>query len=82
MGLQILNTDLPVIIVQPFPNCPVPITFGYATGVGDQKSCAAVQGVIFLHRYSGEVIADIYISISMGTFGHRKYKSRGEDGNK
>ena len=27
-------------------------------------------------------IADIYISISMGTFGHRKYKSRGEDGNK
>ena len=28
------------------------------------------------------VIADIYISISMGTFGHRKYKSRGEDGNK
>ena len=29
-----------------------------------------------------EVIADIYISISMGTFGHRKYKSRGEDGNK
>ena len=23
-----------------------------------------------------------YISISMGTFGHRKYKSRGEDGNK
>ena len=28
------------------------------------------------------MIADIYISISMGTFGHRKYKSRGEDGNK
>ena len=28
------------------------------------------------------LIADIYISISMGTFGHRKYKSRGEDGNK
>ena len=27
-------------------------------------------------------IADIYISISMRTFGHRKYKSRGEDGNK
>ena len=29
-----------------------------------------------------KMIADIYISISMGTFGHRKYKSRGEDGNK
>ena len=29
-----------------------------------------------------QMIADIYISISMGTFGHRKYKSRGEDGNK
>ena len=28
------------------------------------------------------MIADIYISISMGTFEHRKYKSRGEDGNK
>ena len=28
------------------------------------------------------LIADIYISISMGTFEHRKYKSRGEDGNK
>ena len=27
-------------------------------------------------------IADIYISISMGTFEHREYKSRGEDGNK
>ena len=27
-------------------------------------------------------IADIYISISMETFGHREYKSRGEDGNK
>ena len=31
---------------------------------------------------SPHLIADIYISISMGTFGHRKYKSRGEDGNK
>ena len=31
---------------------------------------------------AAEMIADIYISISMGTFGHRKYKSRGEDGNK
>ena len=31
---------------------------------------------------SPALIADIYISISMGTFGHRKYKSRGEDGNK
>jgi len=28
------------------------------------------------------MIADIYISISMGTFEHREYKSRGEDGNK
>ena len=28
------------------------------------------------------VIADIYISISMGTFEHRKYKSRSENGNK
>ena len=28
------------------------------------------------------MIADIYISISMGTFEHRKYKSRSEDGNK
>ena len=27
-------------------------------------------------------IADIYISISMGTFEHRKYKIRSEDGNK
>ena len=26
------------------------------------------------------MIADIYISISMGTFEHREYKSRGEDG--
>ena len=26
-------------------------------------------------------IADIYISISMETFGHRKYKIWGEDGN-
>ena len=58
MGLLILNTDLPVVIVQPFPNFPVPITFGYATGVGDQKSCAAVQGVIFLHRYSREMMHD------------------------
>ena len=33
-------------------------------------------------RANAFVIADIYISISMGTFGHRKYKSRGEDGNK
>ena len=55
MGLQILNTDIPLIIVKPFPNFPVPITFGYATGVGDQKSCAAVQGVIF-PRYSREVM--------------------------
>ena len=55
MGLHTLGTDLPIIIVQPFPNFPVPITFGYATGVGDQKSCAAVQGVIF-HRYSPEVM--------------------------
>ena len=29
-----------------------------------------------------KMIADIYISISMETFGHREYKSRGEDGNK
>ena len=28
------------------------------------------------------MIADIYISISMETFEHREYKSRGEDGNK
>ena len=28
------------------------------------------------------LIADIYISISMGTFEHRKYKSRSENGNK
>ena len=28
------------------------------------------------------MIADIYISISMRTFEHRKYKSRSEDGNK
>ena len=27
------------------------------------------------------LIADIYISISMGTFEHRKYKTRGENGN-
>ena len=27
------------------------------------------------------MIADIYISISMETFGHRKYKIWGEDGN-
>ena len=60
MGLQILNTDIPVIIVQPFPNFPVPITFGYATGVGDQKSCAAVQGVIF-PRYSREVMHDLLL---------------------
>ena len=33
-------------------------------------------------NWIGTLIADIYISISMGTFGHRKYKSRGEDGNK
>ena len=26
------------------------------------------------------LIADIYISISMGTFGHRKYKTRGNEG--
>ena len=36
----------------------------------------------FLWGDFGILIADIYISISMGTFGHRKYKSRGEDGNK
>jgi len=35
-----------------------------------------------LYHAAIESIADIYISISMGTFGHRKYKSRGEDGNK
>merc|ERR1719341_137560 len=29
---------------QPFPNFPVPVTFGYATGVGDQEGCAAVPG--------------------------------------
>ena len=29
---------------QPFPNIPVPIPFGYATGVGDQEACANVQG--------------------------------------
>ena len=29
-----------------------------------------------------KMIADIYISISMGAFEHRKYKSRSEDGNK
>ena len=46
MGLQILNTDLPVIIVQPFPNFPVPIAFGYATGGGDQEGCARVEGWI------------------------------------
>ena len=28
-----------------------------------------------------EVVADIYISISMETFGHRKYIIRGDDGN-
>ena len=27
------------------------------------------------------MIADIYISISMETFEHRKYKIRGDDGN-
>ena len=31
---------------------------------------------------SCHMIADIYISISMETFEHRKYKNRGEDGNK
>ena len=60
MGLQILNKNIPVIIVQPFPNFPVPITFGYATGVGDQKSCAAVQGVIF-HKYSRELMHDLLL---------------------
>merc|ERR1719341_908312 len=30
--------------LQPLPNFPVPITFGYATGVGDQEACAAVPG--------------------------------------
>ena len=37
---------------------------------------------IMMMRKKKRLIADIYISISMGTFGHRKYKSRGEDGNK
>ena len=48
-----------------------------------RKARAIGEGSITKELQSeSSLIADIYISISMGTFGHRKYKSRGEDGNK
>ena len=37
--------------------------------------------VQFSHHKSNNMIADIYISTSMETFEHRKYKTRGENGN-
>ena len=43
---------------------------------------AACDKYVYTIHICSYLIADIYISISMGTFGHRKYKSRGEDGNK
>ena len=46
------------------------------------NGCA--ENIFFVHLVQADLvmIADIYISISMGTFEHREYKSRGEDGNK
>ena len=38
------HTSCSKYCTQPFPNIPVPIPFGYATGVGDQEACANVQG--------------------------------------
>ena len=37
-----------------------------------------LEKIFLLHD---NMIADIYISISMETFEHRKYKIRGDDGN-
>ena len=34
-----------------------------------------------IETFPSKQIADIYISISMETFEHRKYKIRGDDGN-
>ena len=48
-----------------------------------KKPCQCYQPEFPLSKPNGNnMIADIYISISMETFEHREYKSRGEDGNK
>ena len=44
-------------------------------------SCRTSKPDQTLHVLHSRVIADIYISISMETFEHRKYKIRGDDGN-
>ena len=40
-----------------------------------------LSGLFFGGLALPHLIADIYISISMETFGHRKYIIRGDDGN-
>ena len=45
-------------------------------------SCLIQEEGVIVGESQAEKIADIYISISMGTFEHRKYKIRSEDGNK
>ena len=39
------------------------------------------MAIVMKRKITSEMIADIYISTSMETFEHRKYKIRGENGN-
>ena len=47
---------------------------------GVEEGAPALQTGESIHEGT-YLIADIYISISMETFEHRKYKVRGDDGN-
>ena len=55
---------------------------GYSCGGAGKENAGQINTSKPFSSHACRLIADIYISISMGTFEHREYKSRGEDGNK